>query len=263
VATVFEFSEPYRNHLIPVLPPGRGVCDVCWTAVGPDFRLCFQCNAARSEFRRRLADVVVPIALAVKREQLAHELWHYKYDVDANVRGRPSTRLAAVLWRFLGEHEEHVAEAVDVPEFDIVTTVPGTREREGEHPLERIVATIVGQTKDRFEPLLTRGPSAGPSPHTLAAGRYRATRALRGGAAVLLIDDTWTTGGNAESAALALRTAGAATVAIVVIGRHFDRSFPNCEAYYQQAKAWKFTWETCCLEADAVSKTSSDGMPGP
>ena len=37
----------------------------------------------RMQFRRRLADVVVPIALAVKREQLAHELWHYKYDVDA------------------------------------------------------------------------------------------------------------------------------------------------------------------------------------
>lgn len=88
MATVFELSEPYRNHLIPVLPPGRGVCAACWTAVDPDFRLCFQCNAARNKFRRRLANVVVPIALAVKREQLAHELWHYKYDVDASVRAR-------------------------------------------------------------------------------------------------------------------------------------------------------------------------------
>jgi predicted amidophosphoribosyltransferase len=251
VATVFELSEPYRNHLTPVLPPGRGVCAACWTAVDPDFRLCFQCNAARNRFRRQLADVVVPIALAVKREQLAHELWHYKYDVDASVRARLGTRLAAVLWRFLGEHEEHIAEAVGVPAFDIVTTVPGTREREGEHPLERIAGTIVGQTKGRFEPLLTRGPGAGASPHTLAADRYRATRALRNDPAVLLIDDTWTTGGNAQSAALALRAAGAATVAIVVIGRHFDRSFPNCEAYYQQAKALKFTWDACCLEVGA------------
>ena len=84
----------------------------------PDFRLCFQCNAARNEFRRRLADVVVPIALAVKREQLAHELWHYKYDVDPSVRARLTQRLGAVLWRFLGEHEKHIAEAVDVPEFE-------------------------------------------------------------------------------------------------------------------------------------------------
>ena len=101
-----------------MLPPGRGVCAVCWTAAHPDFRLCFQCNTARNEFRRGLADVVVPIALAVKREQLAHELWHYKYDVDSSVRARLTMRLGAVLWRFLGQHEKHIAEAVAVPEFD-------------------------------------------------------------------------------------------------------------------------------------------------
>jgi hypothetical protein len=58
-----------------------------------------------------LADVVVPIALAVKREQLAHELWHYKYDVDPSVRARLTMRLGAVLWRFLGQHEKHIAGA--------------------------------------------------------------------------------------------------------------------------------------------------------
>ena len=251
MATVFELSEPYRNHLIPVLAPGQGVCAVCWTAVGSDFRLCFQCNAARGELRRRLADVVVPIALAVKREQLAHELWHYKYDVDSSVRARLTMRLGAVLWRFLGQHEKHIAEAAAVTEFKVVTTVPGTREREGEHPLERIVGTIVGQTKDRYEPLLTLGQGSGAPSHTLAADRYRAIRKLRDDPGVLLIDDTWTTGGNAQSAALALRTAGAAKVAIVVIGRHFDRGFRNCETYYQQAKAIKFTWDSCCLELGA------------
>jgi hypothetical protein len=45
---------------------------------------------------------VVPIALALKREQLAHELWHYKYDVDPSVRTGLGNRLAAVPWRFLG-----------------------------------------------------------------------------------------------------------------------------------------------------------------
>jgi hypothetical protein len=249
VATVVELSEPYRNHLIPVLPPGRGVCAVCWREAHPDFRLCYQCNEARNEFRRGLADVVVPIALAVKREQLAHELWHYKYDVDPSVRAQLTMRLGAVLWRFLSQHEKHIAEAVGMPEFGIVTTVPGTREREGNHPLERMVGTLVGQTKDRYEPLLTLGQGGGAPSHTLAADRYRATRALRDDPAVLLIDDTWTTGGNAQSAALALRAAGAAKVAIMVIGRHFDRGFRNCETYYQQAKAVKFTWDSCCLES--------------
>lgn len=248
MATVFELSEPYRNHLISVLPPGRGVCAVCWTSVPPDLSLCFQCNAARKGFRQGLADAVVPVALAVKREQLAHELWHYKYDADPSVRSRLTTRLGAVLWRFLGQHEKHVAEAVGVPEFGIVTIVPGTSQREGNHPLEHIVGTLVGQTKERYEPLLALGRCEAPSSHSLTADRYAAMRQLTGGPAVLLIDDTWTTGGNAQSAALALRAAGAAKVAIVVIGRHFDRSFRDCETYYRQARSIRFTWSTCCLE---------------
>jgi hypothetical protein len=248
VATVVELSEPYRNHLVPVLPPNPGVCAVCWTAVDPEFRLCFQCNAVRNRFRQGLADVVVPIALAVKREQLAHELWHYKYDVDPSVRSRLTIRLGAVLWRFLGQHEKHIAEAIGIPEFSIVTTVPGTRQREDNHPLEDIVGAIVGQTRDRYEPLLALGQEGTAPSHTLAADRYRAMRALKGDPAVLLVDDTWTTGGNAQSAALALHTAGAAKVATVVIGRHFDRDFRDCETYYQQAKAIRFTWDSCCLE---------------
>lgn len=225
------------------------MCAVCWTAITPDFRMCYRCNTARAEYGSKLADIVVPIALAVKRQQLAHELWHYKYDVDVRVRTQLRTRLAAVLWRFLGQHEAHVADAVGVPAFDIVTTVPGTREREGAHPLASIVGTIAGHTRGRFQPLLTLSPSAAQMPpHTLIHDRYRATRLLRNNLAVLLIDDTWTMGGNAQAAAIALHEAGAATVATVVIGRHFDRSFGCSEDYYRLARRRPFSWDTCCLE---------------
>ena len=74
MASVFELSEPYRNHLVSVLPPGPGVCAICWRAVDPGYRLCYPCRIARDAYGRRLAEVVVPIALAVKLQQLAHEL---------------------------------------------------------------------------------------------------------------------------------------------------------------------------------------------
>ena len=64
-------------------------------------------------------------------------------------------------------------------------------------------------------------------------------------------DDTWTAGGHAQSAVIALRAAGASTVAVVVIGRHFDREFGPCEDYYKAGRARKFTWDTCCLELPA------------
>jgi hypothetical protein len=49
-------------------------------------------------------------------------------------------------------------------------------------------------------------------------GRYRA--APLPGARVALLDDTWTTGASAQSAAAALRLAGAQSVAVIVLGRH-------------------------------------------
>ena len=153
-----------------------------------------------------------------------------------------------MLWRFLGQHEAHIAEALDVPGFGIVTTVPGTRQREDEHPLVSIVGTIVGHTRSRYEPLLTLAPDAVREGRAVLPTRYRATRELTDDPAVLLIDDTWTTGGRAQSAAIALRDAGAAKVAVVVIGRHFDRAFGTGETYYRQARAQTFTWDRCCLE---------------
>jgi orotate phosphoribosyltransferase len=69
-----------------------------------------------------------------------------------------------------------------------------------------------------------------------------------------LIDDTWTTGACAQSAAIALREAGAAQV-VIVVGRHFDRNYGPGGAYYRQATIRQFMWDRCCLE-DAVDEWS-------
>ncbi len=42
---------------------------------------------------------------------------------------------------------------------------------------------------------------------------------------MLLIDDTWTTGGHAQSAVLALRRAGAAWVSVLVVGRWLKEDY--------------------------------------
>jgi hypothetical protein len=90
------------------------------------------------------------MVLAVKRQQLAHELWHYKYDVDLVVRRRLEIRLAAVLWRFLAQHEACVAQSLGISSFSVVTTVRGTRKRNDEHSLSRIARTLVHQTRTRY-----------------------------------------------------------------------------------------------------------------
>jgi orotate phosphoribosyltransferase len=47
------------------------------------------------------------------------------------------------------------------------------------------------------------------------------------GADVLVVDDTWVSGGSAQSAAAALKLAGARRVAIVVLGRHVNPADPS------------------------------------
>jgi hypothetical protein len=47
------------------------------------------------------------------------------------------------------------------------------------------------------------------------------------GADVLVVDDTWVSGGSAQSVAAALKRSGARRVAIVVLGRHVNPADPR------------------------------------
>lgn len=69
----------------------------------------------------------------------------------------------------------------------------------------------------------------------------------------MLIDDQWTSGGHAQSAATALKLAGSEPVAVVSLGRHFDRR-PDREDYreaaencYRAAHTQGWSWTACCL----------------
>jgi orotate phosphoribosyltransferase len=61
---------------------------------------------------------------------------------------------------------------------------------------------------------------------------------------VLLVDDTWTTGANAQSAAAALKRAGAGAVAAVVIGRHVNRDWNDNDRRLRQIPT-PFDWSRC------------------
>ncbi len=64
------------------------------------------------------------------------------------------------------------------------------------------------------------------------------------GESVLLIDDTWTTGANARSAAAALR-AGAGAIAVLVIGRHLHRDYGDNRRAAAPSLPTPFDWEAC------------------
>lgn len=187
--TVVELSDPYTNFLLPPAPPETAdVCSVCLTFT-QGFDTCYACG-----HHKRAADAVLPISYSPHLGQLHAALRGYKEDWASS--RRLILELAAVLWRFLAYHERCLARRAGVDEFAVVTTVPSSDvERDAIHPLHTIVGRIVGYTAERVERLL-RPSGMEVEKRAVDARRYEATRRLTG-EAVLLIDDTWTTGANA------------------------------------------------------------------
>lgn len=243
MASVIGLSARYANFLVHPLPIGPGVCWVCRGPVPPHYVVCYPCHTAESALGNHTADAVVPISLALKREQFANELWRYK-NTTGPQQDYFRMGLAAVLWRFLETHEVCVATSCGVPAFPMVTTVPSTSGRL-DHPLRTMVAGVVGATRDRYCDLLTAAPRADLLGRAASAQRFVASPLS--GEPVLLVDDTWTTGGHVQSAVAALKASGAGQVAAVVLGRHLNTTYGDTAALVDRARLRAFSWETCCV----------------
>ncbi len=236
--TIAERSDPYANFMLNPRP-GPGVCRRCCTFTD-GHPLCYPCHQTP-----QLLQAVAPISYSIDGEQLHHVLAGYKRSGGTTAR-RFELDLAAILWRFLANHEGCVAAAAEVDTFDRVCTVPsGDAGRDEHHPLRRIVGEIVLPTRHRFARLLTR-TSKPVAPRAFDRDKYAAVDRIDD-AAVLLIDDTWTTGASAQSAAGALLDAGAAVVAIVVIGRHIRLEFEDNARRLAELPR-PFDWSVCSLE---------------
>jgi predicted amidophosphoribosyltransferase len=243
--TVDEASETYASAMRNVLPAGDGVCERCKTFVAEPYRLCKACGFALNSL-----DEVLPITYSENLGQMHLALRMYK---DNDPRSNyAALRIAAILWRFLREHERCLAGRVGVHRFGLVATVPSsTAERDETNRLRKIVRTM-GPTADRFTRVLTPAKGA-PDNRDFDPLRYTVDEAAVSGQDVLLIDDTWAKGGHAQSAGFALNAAGARTVALVVIGRHLTPDWRagerSChEIFRSLPKA--FDWSTCAIHAD-------------
>lgn len=256
MATVSELSAPYENFM---LGPRRGpnVCVRCLNLTD-GYDCCYACTRQPS-----MVDVAVPISYSVAHEQLHHALASYKRLLGPAGR-RLATQLAAVLWRFLAQHERCLASAIETQTFRVVTTVPSSDSgRDDDHPLRWIVAQAVGPTRERYERLLRRS-NLPVAPHHFAYAKYEPLRRLAS-EPILLIDDTWTAGANAQSAAAALKAAGAGAVAALVIGRHVNRDWHQNDQHLQALPP--FDWRRCALcgpAAETLAPQARSALaPGP
>jgi hypothetical protein len=196
---------------LPAVP--AGLCLVCRGPARSGYVRCFQCDLHAQSAPGLLADMVAPVAYAAKGGPLARDLWLYKSGRDGS--GPAGARVISLLLLFLHEHGPAVWQAAGMGRPTAVCVVPSGRGRVGPHPLRALAAPYLA----RPWVTLRARPGGDPWARTLDPARFQVT-GLRPGAAVLLLDDTWVSGASAQSAAVALKLAGAAAVAVVVVGRH-------------------------------------------
>lgn len=204
------------GYLCNVVWRPRMTCAVCGTPVKPAFDVCRRCERDQCEFGHSLADLVVPLWYGIRGAQSGYLMHSYK-DVAAPARHHQillSVLLLAALDLHGGCIEGRLGETVD--SWAIVPSV--RRDRIGEHPLH-LVARRTGLARPEMT-LVAGKASSRPGQRATSPDRFALTSgsSVRGGH-VMLIEDTWASGGNAQSAALTLRDAGAASVTIVALAR--------------------------------------------
>ena len=211
-------ADHSRDPLSLAVPPpeaGPDVCGVCRGWARPGFGTCFSCRLTLGAVSRPCPRVRV-VTVYRPGSPMHGLLRGYK---DGSGRGGDvrAARVAAVLARHLWQHAADIA-----PDgWDGLVVVPSTTGRRGPHPLEAAVATTF-LAAQLWPGLLTAG--ACPAEHRRAADHAfvlapDVDAESLVGARLVLLDDTWTTGARAQSAASALQRAGASVEAVVVIGR--------------------------------------------
>jgi hypothetical protein len=188
--------NPIRRKLV--------TCAVCTTPVAGRER-CYPCGEGHQG-----ADLVAPLTYAVAGRQSGYVMRAYKAEPPVDEHHRI---VAMLVFLALSLHRDCPGSLLGRP-VTHWATVPSLPARPGEHPLHRIAGSVLPAGE---VPLIAAAKVR--DRRSMDAGHFRAASQIPHDSHVLLMDDTWTTGGHARSAALALRTAGAARVSVLVVAR--------------------------------------------
>lgn len=205
------------------------VCPICGGAKSDRYPYCVSCSAHRhSQYKDQLADMVRIFAYAPMggAGDASSQMTRYMYRYKEN---RPDSGLAraAVKEILVTELVLHWACIRDLSDGVVPTawaTIPSTTSSPRahvEHPLHCIVRQVLPSIPE-VGLRATGAKSRSLSPDLFRVDGGYAPDMLRH---VLLIDDTWTTGGNMQSAAVALKRAGAGRVTAFCVARIVNYEF--------------------------------------
>ena len=252
MATDVEITDPKLSVYVPVPPAGApGVCRICHgaTTFRDDDRYwptCWNCRDIPAHGVR----LIVPVSLVHTSEsQLYAAARDYKSpSISEAARSTHSLFLAATLQRYLREHRSCISDAADA-EWETITVVPSAGGRPLPHPLETSVQRAPALREEHERLLRWTGQEIDHTHPNPAA--FEPITDIEG-SKILLIDDTFTSGANIQSAAAAIAAGGGHVVAAAPVGRVIDtrgERFPEKLDFWRGQRGMAFSFETCCLEA--------------
>lgn len=225
---------------------GVAVCDVCRGMTHVDggspslkrFSTCYQCSQHLViATPKNLAQHCGFIAYALSDEQLAVGMRAYRnpqHPAAEDARGL----VASLLYTALRHHLDCLIN-LSGSKPSVLCHVPSTANRQGTHPLTQVidkVAEKIPSLPPRQDILETAHITTAGSQRDLTRNRFFATLITQPDH-VLVIDDTWTQGGHAQSAAWALHSAGVATVSVLCAARWLSASYSSGEYLYATVRA--------------------------
>lgn len=218
----------------PVRLP-KVTCAVC-ARPSDGFQRCYQCRQHR-DFDG-LADATAIMTYAVAGQQSGYLMRGYKATQPVTEH-RLVVRLLAALG--VAGHTRCAAALAGAP-VSHWAVVPSLPARPGEHPLHQVVSPYAPAR----EISLTAAP-AGQIRYArdVSPDHFTVTGQLPPGSHVLLLDDTWVTGGHAQSAALALRKAGAARISLLVVARWMTRDTRAGARFLRELEDQDYNAATC------------------
>lgn len=214
-----EGSEELRPELVPPPADAEDVCPMCRSWRDPQYRLCSNCLEAVDELAHPCARVV-PITLYRRPSRLRDWLTYYKQRSEDEYRHDYPSKIATILGRFMLENQSELWATTGG--YSVACIVPSSSRQDMQHPLRAIVSdsNVFGVP---IVDLLKRG--TGDLGHRILSDQGFIPNRDVSGERILLVDDVYTTGSRAQSAASALQVAGGVVAAVLVIARRIDPEF--------------------------------------
>lgn len=215
---LFSASETLKIDLVPVPMNADDVCSVCRSWRHARWQRCSNCLQAESELTSP-SNRVIPITMYSRPSRVRDWLKYYKEGAE-EYHPEYADTLSIIIDRFMYENQARLFRLIGG--YDALAPVPSSS-RLGVHPLAHLIGrdeTVFGVPLSN---LVERGPGV-LGRRLLSDNAFVPLRDLQG-VRVLLIDDVYTTGSRAQSAASAIALGGGAVAGILVIARRINPDF--------------------------------------